>query len=55
MCLLVTSVVCYLGYFKRYRVLVVSGLVGFDMQLGEVCKGFGGSVFDDQYGGRLRW
>ena len=53
MCLLVTSVVCYLGYFKRYRVLVVSGLVGFAMQLGEVCKmfssvAFGSSVLDDQ-------
>ena len=55
MYLSVIIVVCYLGYFMRYRVLVVSGLVGFAMQLGEVCKGFGGSVFDDQYAGRLRW
>ena len=49
-CLLVVSV-CSLGYFRRFWVFVVYGLVEFAMQLGEVCKmffsvAFGGSVLD---------
>ena len=53
MYLSVIIVVCYLGYFMRFWVFVVYGLVGFVMQLGEVCKmfssvAFGSSVLDDQ-------
>ena len=38
MYLSVISGVCYLGYFKRFWVFVVYGLVEFVMQLGEVCR-----------------
>ena len=41
-CLSVVSVVCSLGYFRRFWVFVVYGLVEFAMQLGEVCKRGGG-------------
>ena len=40
-CLLVFNV-CSLGYFRRFWVFVVYGLVEFAMQLGEVCKRGGG-------------
>ena len=38
MYLSVIIVVCYLGYFKRFWVFVVYGLVEFVLQLGEVCN-----------------
>ena len=47
----VVSVVCSLGYFRRFWVFVVYGLVEFAMQLGEVCKG--GGFFTVSFGGSV--